>query len=516
MQFTQALHRAALIRGSQTALLDASVRRTWAETADRIARLAAGFKALGLEAEDRVAVLSLNSPRFQELYYAVAWAGGAIMPLNIRLSPKEILEQVADGEPRLLVVDDTFLPMLPALAGQMPSVRWIVHAGDGAAPAGLQSYEALIAEHLPAADAEVAGDRLFGIFYTGGTTAAAKGVMLSHANLTFTAYNIAVCGQYRPSDVYLHAAPMFHLADVTSVSAITLCAGTHAFIPAFQAEKTLAAIESFRVTLAVLVPTMINAVLASPRLGAHDLSSLRMVIYGASPISPDLLARARSSLPCAFAQAYGMTETTAPVTFLPPEDHVDGSAARLRSAGVPMPNVTIRILDAEDRPLPPGEVGEICIRSPQVMMGYWRKPEATAQAIRNGFLHSGDLGTMDENGYVYLVDRAKDMIITGGENVYSVEVERALCSHEAVLEAAVFGIPHAHYGEQVHAVVTLHDGRQTAPEDLIAHCRDLLAGYKCPRSIEVRAEPLPKSAAGKILKRDLRQPFWERHERQII
>jgi acyl-CoA synthetase (AMP-forming)/AMP-acid ligase II len=519
MQVTQAIHRAALIRPHLTAVCDGELRRSWRDFRDRVARMAGALRALGVERGDRVAVLALNGHRYLELYYAVPWAGAVVMPLNIRLAPPEILAQVADAEPRVLVVDDTFARMLPALSGRMPSVKHVVHMTDGQAVEGTRPYEELLAAAAPIEDAAISGEEVYGLFYTGGTTAASKGVMLTHANIVTNAYNVALGMTYGEGHVYLHAAPMFHLADSANTFAVSLCLGTHAFIPAFDVSKVLQAIQDYRVSAMLLVPTMINAVVNSPLVGQYDLSSLGRIMYGGSPMPTAVMAKARETLPCQLVQGYGMTETSPVLTFLPDEDHVIGgdekATRRLRSAGIPVQNVEIRILDEEGRPLPFGEIGEICARGPNIMKGYWKKPEASAQALRGGFMHTGDLGYMDADGYVYLVDRAKDMIITGGENVYSVEVESALASHPAVLEAAVFGIPHADLGEQVHAAVVLKDGQRTTPDELIGHCRRLIAGYKCPKTVEIRPEALPKSGAGKILKRELRAPFWAGQERQI-
>ena len=373
----------------------------------------------------------------------------------------EILDQLKDAEARLLIVDDAFAKMLPALVGQLPSMTDVLHAGDGPLPTGLLSYEGLVAEGPAVEDAGIGGDEVYGLFYTGGTTAASKGVMLTHDNIVLNAYNRQTVFAVE-REVYLHAAPMFHLADSANTFAVTLFGGTHAFIPAFDVTKTLEAIQAYRITSTVLVPTMINAVVNSPQIGGYDLSSLRSILYGASPIAPTLMEQALKTLGCELVQGYGMTETAPLLTVLPAQDHVVGgderSARRLRSAGLPLPNIDLRILDPEDRPVPRGAVGEICARGPVVMRSYWRKPEATAEALRGGFMHTGDLGYMDGDGYVYLVDRAKDMIVSGGENVYSVEVEAALYAHPAVLEAAVFGIPHTEWGEQVHAVVVLKGG----------------------------------------------------------
>jgi long-chain acyl-CoA synthetase len=319
----------------------------------------------------------------------------------------------------------------------------------------------------------MSSDDVYGLFYTAGTTAASKGVMLTHTNITSNAYNMALGVAYGPQDVYLHAAPMFHLADGANTFTVTMMCATHAFVPVFEPQRWTEAVEQYGVTTALLVPTMINAIVNWPGLGERNLSSLRQVLYGAAPMSKSLLAQAREKLACEFQQGYGMTELSPTITLLPPEDHrLDGPTShRIKAAGLPVPNAEVVILDDEDRPVPRGTVGEVCARGPMVMKGYWRKAEETARALRGGYMHTGDLGYMDEDGYVYLVDRAKDMIVSGGENVYSVEVEAALCAHPAVLEAAVFGIPDERLGEQVHAAVVLKDGRSVPAEELIAHCR---------------------------------------------
>ena len=519
MQVTLGLHRAGLVSGRSPAVLDGTVKRTWIETCARVARMGGGLRGIGAERGDRVAVLMLNGHRFLELYYALPWIGALVMPINIRLTPKEILEQLGDAEAKVLVVDDAFARMLPALAGQMPSVRVIVHASDGPPPAGTVSLEELVRSGPAVEDVAASGDDIYGLFYTGGTTAASKGVMLTHANIVANAYNCIAALEMRPDDIYLHAAPMFHMADSASTFGLTMYGAQHAFIPAFDVAKTLEAIQAFRVTTMLLVPTMINAVVHSPQIGGFDLSSLRRVTYGGSPMPTAVLEKALATLRCEFCQGYGMTETAPLLTCLPGRDHVAGGDAkqqkRLRSAGLPVLNLDLRVLDVEGRQVPTGEVGEICARGANVMKGYWRRPEATAEALRGGFMHTGDLGYLDEDGYVYLVDRAKDMIVSGGENIYCVEVEAALYAHPAVLEAAVFGVPHDEWGEQVHAVVVLKEGQSADPDLLIEHCKSRIAGYKCPKTLTLRQEALPKSGAGKILKRDLRAPFWQGQERQI-
>jgi long-chain acyl-CoA synthetase len=322
----------------------------------------------------------------------------------------------------------------------------------------------------------------------------------------------------RESDVYLHAAPMFHLADGWSTYTFTGAGSTQTYVRGFEPRAVLAAIERERVTMTVLVPTMINALINHPDAGTRDLSSLRYLLYGASPIAESVLRRAMDLLGCDFTQAYGMTEAAPILTLLLDSDHRhDGSERairRLRSAGRPVVGVEVRVADLEDRDVPTGEVGELLARGSNMLSGYWNRPVETAEALRGGWYHSGDLATLDEDGYLYIVDRKKDMIVTGGENVYSVEVEDALAGHPAVLECAVIGIPDEQWGEVVHAAVVLKPGQQAIAEELIAHCHTRIANYKCPKSIDF-AEALPKSGAGKILKRELREPYWAGHERHV-
>jgi long-chain acyl-CoA synthetase len=381
------------------------------------------------------------------------------------------------------------------------------------------AYEALVAAGRPERpDGEIAETDLVGLFYTGGTTGRPKGVMLSQRNFVENGYHIMAHMALGESDVYLHAAPMFHLADGWSTYFFTAIGSTQTYVRGFEPSAVLAAIERERVTMTVLVPTMINALINHPDAGARDLSSLRYLVYGASPIAESVLRRAMDVLGCDFTQAYGMTEAAPVVTLLLADDHrhdgSDRAIHRLHSAGRPALGVEVRVVDLDDRDVPPGEVGEVLVRGANMLVGYWNRPQETAEALRGGWYHSGDLATLDENGYLFIVDRKKDMIVTGGENVYSVEVEDALAGHSAVLECAVIGVPDDHWGEVVHAVVVLKPGQQATAEEVIAHCHTRVAGYKCPKSIDF-TEALPKSGAGKILKRELREPYWVGHERHV-
>jgi long-chain acyl-CoA synthetase len=342
--------------------------------------------------------------------------------------------------------------------------------------------------------------------------------MLSQRNFVENGYHVMAHLALREGDVYLHAAPMFHLADGWATYAFTGVGSTQTYVRGFEPRAVLAAIERERVTMTVLVPTMINALINHPDAATRDLSSLRYLLYGASPIAESVLRRAMDVLGCDFTQAYGMTEAAPILTLLLGDDHRhDGSeraVRRLRSAGRPVLGVEVRVVDLDDQDVPTGEVGEVLARGANMLAGYWNRPEETAEALRGGWYHSGDLATLDEDGYLYIVDRKKDMIVTGGENVYSVEVEDALAAHPAVLECAVIGVPDEHWGEAIHAVVALKSGQAASEDELVAHCHARIAGYKCPKSIAF-VEALPKSGAGKVLKRELREPHWAGRERLV-
>ncbi|MHA7833819.1 MAG: long-chain-fatty-acid--CoA ligase [Algiphilus sp.] len=505
MRITQTLRRAVQTRVQARATLCGDREQTWESLEARVARLAAALRALGVAEGDRVAILALNSDRYLEVIYAVAWAGAVANPVNIRMAPAEIAYTLEDSDAQVLFIDATFAPMLPALRAAAPSLAQVVYTDDVDPPEGCHAYEALIAAHARIEDAEVGGDALAGLFYTGGTTGKPKGVMLSHDNIMFNTLNGLPALDYDPSAVYLHAAPMFHLADMSNTHCVTVVGGTHAIIPRFDVDALLAMIARAGVTHTTLVPTMINLLLQSVAIAEHDLSSLRRLLYGASPMPEALLLRAMQALPNArFTQGYGQTEAAPIISFLPPEWHYAGSP-KLTSAGRPAYGVEAAIKDDSGVEVARGTVGEICARGNNVMQGYWKRPEQTADTLREGWLHTGDLGYMDDDGFIFVVDRVKDMIITGGENVFSVEVEGALYQHPAVQEAAVIGLPSAQWGERVHAVVVLKSGAQASVEEIQQHCRGLIAGYKVPHSVEFRTESLPVSGAGKVLKTELRK-----------
>ena len=429
-------------------------------------------------------------------------------PLNTRFADPELAHCLADSRAGLLFYDATFRDRIEALKAACPQLARTIPLDPEQAGADPSEYDRLIAAADPLPRAEAAEDEPALIIYTGGTTGAPKGVVLSVCNVSAAVTSMLWTGLGRDGDAALHLAPMFHASGALAVYIWTALAGRHLFLPRFDAGEVLRLVESERLRTLILAPTMLQMLLEHPDCERSDLSSLQRLIYGMSPMPEALLRRARERLPdVGFVQCYGQTETAGAVVFLQPEDHLftGAAAARLRAAGRAHPLATIALFDAAGREAPAGEVGEICVRSPLVMTGYLRQPEQTAEALRDGWLHTGDLGRMDADGYLYVVDRAKDMIISGGENIYSVEVENALASHPQVRMAAVIGAPDPLWGERVHAVVALKPGASVTEAALIEHCRARIAAYKCPRSIDLRDDELPLTAAGKIAKAELRR-----------
>jgi long-chain acyl-CoA synthetase len=491
------LRRAVRVAPEAEAVRFEDVALTYAQTWERCRRLAGALGAMGVERGDRVAVVARNSHRYLELYQAVPGAGLVLVPLNQRHADAELRYALEDSGARVLFAERS-------IAGLPASVEHVVDAGDG--------YEALLASAQPADfPDDVSEDDLAGIFYTGGTTGGAKGVMLRHRALVSNAMHLQVALPFEPDTCFLLVAPMFHLAGTIAVLASVWHGARQVVMRAFDAAAALDVIAAEGVTATQVVPSMLAALCDEQLERPRDVSSLAYLTFGGAPSATETLRRARRAFPGAeLMTMYGTTETAPLVTTL---RHVERrlDAPQARSCGRPTVGVEARIVDPRDRtPVAAGEVGEVAVRGPNVMLGYWNKPEQTAAALAGGWHHTGDLGRLDDEGYLYLVDRAKDMIVSGGENVYSTEVEDVLYRHPAVLEAAVFGIPDAKWGEAVHAVVVPRAA--VSADELIAHCRDAIAGYKVPKRIDLRSEPLPKSGAGKLLKRELRAPYWDGRE----
>ncbi|MQY07649.1 acyl-CoA synthetase [Actinomadura macrotermitis] len=510
MYLTQGIHRALQQDPDAPMTFFGDRVRTVRQSADRIAGLAGALRRLGVAEGDRIAMLSFNSDRFHEYLMATWWIGAVVVPLNIRWAVPENLYALRQSGARVLLVDEAFAPLVPDLSEDLDIV---VHCADGPAPPGMLAYEDLAGDD-PVPDGRYGGDRLAGIFYTGGTTGFPKGVMLSHANLLVSAMGSQAAVDFVvPGGRLLHASPMFHLADLAAWVAQCLVGGAHVIIPAFEPAAALAAVAARRATSALLAPIMIRALVEHPGLAASDLSSLRTIVYGASPIPEETLERAMAALPgTAFVQAYGMTELAPVATLLPAADHA--ARRRLRSCGRAAPHTEVRIVDRDGAEVPRGQVGEVAVRGANVMLGYWREPEQTARAVRDGWMHTGDGAYMDDDGYVHIVDRLKDMIVTGGENVYSVEVENVIARHPAVAACAVIGVPDETWGERVHAVIVRRPGHTLGHEEIRDYCKYTIAGYKAPRSTEF-IEELPSLPTGKILKRELRERYWNDQPRSV-
>ena len=518
MQGTQFLRQAVACQPQRTATICNGRRRSWREVGERVPRLAGALRALGIADGAFVAALAMNSDRYIELFFAVPWAGGAFAPLNIRWSVAENDYALTDSKASVLFVDEHFLDQALELKQRLPWLATLVWMGEGPCPAGLLDYETLVSATAPLPDANRSGEDLWVIFYTGGTTSHPKGVMMSHRGLFVATLGYLAWLPDAEDLSFAYVAGYFHFAGASALLYITMAGGTHVPLPKFDPVLVMQAIQEHKVTNAVLVPTMINMLLSHPDFDRYDLSSLRTCVYGGSPMPEALITLAMKKLPTwRFFQVFGMTETGGFATVLRWRDHLtDGpKAKRLRSAGQPAFGNEVKIVLPDGRTAPPDTLGEIVVRSDMLMSGYFHNPEATAAVLKDGWMHTGDAGTMDEDGFVYVADRIKDMIVTGGENVYSIEVERVLFLHPAVREAAVIGIPSDRWGEQVHAVVVVKDGASVTEAELDAHCRAYIGGYKVPRSYEFRREPLPVTPVGKVRKNVLRDPHWVGHTRKI-
>ncbi|KOY00764.1 long-chain-fatty-acid--CoA ligase [Pseudomonas nunensis] len=519
MYLFQSLKRNAQVTPNHIATVDGARRQTWAELHDRVAKFAGALVALGGQSGDRVAILALNSDRHFELCFSVPWATRVIVPLNTRWSIKENVYSLQDSGATVLVVDDAFKGIAQEIFRQVDSLQTLIYMGDGDTPEGMLSYETLLASATPAEASRADYSDLAGIFYTGGTTGFPKGVMLSHQNLWSSAMSVmAGITVNEPGTVYLHAAPMFHLADLTFSIANSIAGSTHVFVPAFEPGNVLATIAEHKVTDLLLVPTMISMLLSHPALADADVSSVRKMVYGASPMPEGTLVRAIEGFKNVdFYQAYGQTELGPIATILKPQYHViEGpNARRLRSAGQAAYCVELKIVGDEGQALAVGGIGEVAVRGPNAMLGYWNSPEQTKAALVDGWVMTGDAGYLDDEGFLFLVDRVKDMIVSGGENVFSAEVESAISKHPAIHEVVVIGIPSEQWGESVHAIVRLRDSAGATEQEVIDHCRQYIAGYKCPRSVVFREEPFPMTGAGKLRKVELREVYWRDRQRAI-
>ncbi len=518
LSLTQSIHRAAQVNGRGYATKMDERKFTWTEFVAIVAGFAGGLKSLGVEPQDRVGILALNSDRYFQALFAVPWAGGVLVPLNTRLAAPEIAFQLNDSGCAVLLIDSAMVAFLPAILERVESRPKIIFLDEDNAYGDAVLLEELIAGATDIADVGRGNDDLAAIYYTGGTTGRAKGVMLSHRNLASNVLQSILALGFRREEIILQAAPLFHVAGALMCHIVPVLGGTSVFVPGFEPVAVLSAIERFKANRLFLAPTMINMLLTQTEFEQYDLASLKCLIYGASPMPEALIRRAIEMLPgVKFLQAYGQTEASPLVTVLPDEYHLldSPSSSKLRAAGQAIPGVELNIVDDHGQQVRCGTVGEITVRGANVMQGYWQRPEMTAATIRNGWLHTGDGGYLDDDGFLFVVDRLKDMIVSGGENVFSAEVENVISYHPAVAECAVIAVPDEKWGERVHAVVRLRENMQISEEELMAHCRQAIAGFKCPRSVEFQQEPLPLSGAGKVLKNILREPYWKEQRSQV-
>jgi long-chain acyl-CoA synthetase len=495
MIYVHSLGRAARYYSARTALAPAGGRLSFLELENRVKGIAASLRADGFKAGDRLALLLPNSPEYIELVYACSWLGVIAVPLNTRLSLGEIDRVLADAIPHGLVRHSSLPTPTVPMSWQRVLDQEPLEIQNDLPPSVVYDPDAVLA-----------------LIYTSVTTGRPKGVMVTHANILADIHHFNYWMRYAEGAIYLHAAPLFHIADFPAIFAAPSFGASQFTLPKFNPQSFCEAVERERVSHTVLVPTMINLLTQFPEVKKYDLSSLEVLAYGGSPMAPDLIRRTRQLLPhVKLAQVYGLTESGF-LTGLQDQEHTDD---RFLSCGRPCPGIDLQVTDDAGKQVDAGKPGELVARGANLMRGYWNNPGETALAFRDGSFRTGDIGYQDSEGYLYILDRAKDMIVTGGENVYSGEVEAVIYAHPAVREAAVFGIPDPQWGEIVMACVMLKPGSTLNVDDLIAFCRKNLASYKMPRRVEFLDTELPKGGSGKILKRLLRERFWVHQERAV-
>lgn len=492
---------------------------TYVEANERINRLVNSFKELGLKKGERVSILAFNCPQFLETLFACFKAGLCAVPINFRLHHKEYSYIIDHSGSAAIVFGEDFRDTLYSLRGDMPRVRYYVCISNPRE--SMLGYEELIANHSPVfEEVEVHRDDLAWLFYTSGTTGRPKGAMLTHGVLLAMTMNFyADMCRLSPDDAILHAAPLSHGSGVYALPNIAKAAN-NVILPtrSFDPKVTCETIQGRKITNMFIAPTMVKILVTYPDIDRYNLNSLKCLIYGGGPMYVEDIKEALRKLPNCLVQLYGQAEAPMTISYLRKKEHVlEGTEAqveRLKSAGIPRTDVEVKVIDENDNEVPRGKVGEIAVRGDVVMAGYWKDPEATEETLRHGWLHTGDLGKMDENDYIYLLDRAKEMVISGGENIYTREVEEIILSHPAVHEVAVFGVPDDKWGEAVKAIVSLKAGMKVSEREIIDFCKQNLASYKKPKSVEF-INGLPKNAYGKVLKRELKEKYWKGEERRI-
>lgn len=493
-------------------------RISYREAQESANRIAHALLADGLVKGDRVALLAKNSLDYMLLYYGSFKAGMVLVPLNYRLAGPEWTYIIQDAGARAVIASGGYVAEIEKLRPELRSVERFI-AADAEAPAGWAPYARWYSAHAPTPpDVDVTDADDVYQMYTSGTTGRPKGAVLTHRAVSSNIAQFSTGIGVAPGDRYLIVAPLYHAAAAVGSFWIVAMGGCLYIHEDFVPAEVIRTLSEEHVAGATLVPAMIQACLVLvPDAAERKYDDLRFIVYGASPIAEETLRQAMKVFGCDFVQGYGMTETTAALTFLMPEDHeraLQGRPELLLSAGRPLVGTEIRIVDERDQPVPNGTVGQVIARGPQLMRGYWNLPEASAEALKSGWMHTGDAARMDDEGYIYIQDRVKDMIVSGGENVYPREVEDVLYQHPAVAEAAVIGVPSDQWGEAVKAIVVLREGQSATEDELIEFCRGRLAGFKRPRSVDF-IDTLPRNPSGKVLKRELREPYWAGQTRRV-
>ncbi len=514
------LTKSALIHPDNLAVAYGSRKMTYAQFNARVNRLANALNRLGVRKGENVALLQYNYFQTLESLFACFKAGYGCVPINFRLHAKEFAFIIDHSESAAVILSPEFNGPVLDIHDCIPKVRYLITLSG--AGAELLNYEKLLSEESDQfVDADVDRDDLGWLFYTSGTTGMPKGAMLTHRNLLAMAMNFYadICPGFGPKDVILHAAPLSHGSGLYALPNIGKAAANIILeSKSFDPEMVFKAIQEYRVTNMFAAPTMVKLMVESPAVDKYDHRSLKSLIYGGSPMLVEDLKKAMAKLGPCLIQLFGQGESPMTITYLPHRDHIlrgpPDQMKRLASAGIPRTDVEVKIFDSDDQELPPGQMGEIVTRSDLVMKGYWHNPDATRETLKNGWLHTGDMGYMDENRYLFIMDRSKDMIISGGENIYPREIEEVLIKHPAVREVAVIGIPDLKWGEAIKAVVSLVEGKSATEDELIAFCKDNIASYKKPKSVDF-VDELPKNNYGKILKRELRDKYWRGKDRQV-
>jgi fatty-acyl-CoA synthase len=515
MPLDELLPKALKLFPEREAVVCGNMRLDYRSFTERVWRLANGLDSMGLEKGDRVAILHENCHIFLEAYFAAAHLGLILVPLNFRLSPRELAMILNDSGSGVLIAQSKFQDQVEALPGFSCRMNHVIWTQGDPSPEDM-GYEAVLSGHPadPPRDRGLKDDDVAHLYYTSGTTGRPKGVMLTHKNVKSHALGTIAELNLTDSDHWFHVAPLFHLADAWATFAITWAGGKHVIVPVFDALRVLSLIQEERITLSNLIPTMLNMMVNQPEVGDYDFSSLRVILSGGAPIAPEVVRRIIDTFKCDYIQTYGMTETSPYLTLSILKDHLKDLPRERQlefkaSTGREFINVSLKVVDPRGKDVARDnrEVGEIIVKGDTVTPGYWNLPEETEKALKDGWLHTGDLAVINEEEYVTIVDRKKDMIITGGENVYSTEVENVLYTHGAVLEVAVIGVPDPKWGEAVKACVVLKPGETTTREEIIAFCKANLAGYKAPKSVDF-LDALPRTGSGKIYKKGLKEPSF--------